>query len=201
MLAAFLDTHRHLTEHGILEHNSLAELHHDACNKDWIPSPDLFGTSGSMLFIPPQRELTALSLTESSSFLGSAVFGLTFLSVSDLCWHITPASLRHFEYQTTRLTNSCLSLPLSAPSGTHLWKVQTLGSLCSSSPSAWWLLLTSFFMDCRLTSRRTAINATNFSVIRGGPHTWQPAGTAARYGLTRMRSAMPSSAPSSKIQE
>ena len=59
----------------------------------------------------------------------------TFLSVSDRCWHTTPASLLHFEYQATRLMNFCLSLPLSARSGTHLWKVQTLGSL-SSSPSA-----------------------------------------------------------------
>ena len=97
-------------------------------------------------------------LNPSWVFLSSAVFGLTFLSVSDRCWHTTPASLLHFEYQTTRLMNFCLSLPLSARSGTHLWKVQTLGSL-SSSPSAWWLPLTSFFMDCRLSTSRRIFSA------------------------------------------
>ena len=60
MLAAFLDTYRHLLEQGILEYNSFnrAELHY-VCNKDWIPSPDLFGTSGCMHFIPTPRELGA----------------------------------------------------------------------------------------------------------------------------------------------
>ena len=50
----------------------------------------------------------SLRLYPSWSFLGSEVFGLTFLSPSDRCWHTwhtTPASLFHFEYQTTRLMN------------------------------------------------------------------------------------------------
>ena len=66
MLAAFLDTHRHLMEQGISACTSLAELR-CACDNDWIPSPDLFGTSGSVRFIPTQRVLTALSLLESVS--------------------------------------------------------------------------------------------------------------------------------------
>ncbi|EKX43972.1 hypothetical protein GUITHDRAFT_110080 [Guillardia theta CCMP2712] len=67
MLAAFLDTHRHLMEQGISAYTSLAELP-QACDNGWIPSPELFGTSGSALFIPAQRELTAQFLSEFPRF-------------------------------------------------------------------------------------------------------------------------------------
>ena len=67
MLAAFLDTHRHLMEQGISAYTSLAELP-QACDNGWIPSPELFGTSGSVLFIPAQRELTAQFLSEFPRF-------------------------------------------------------------------------------------------------------------------------------------
>ena len=70
MIQAFLQTHQYLLEQSISEYNSLEDLD-DAAKNNWIPAPQLFRSGQApRLFIPPQRILTAQSMTQFPAFRG-----------------------------------------------------------------------------------------------------------------------------------